>query len=536
MTGLLPDWQSLTLSEKIGQMIVVRASGYLFDWQITYPAWEPPAAKLRYWLESKNLGGVILLGGSAPELALRTQQLQNWASIPLFIAADIEEGVGQRFRGATQFPPPMALGQIAKQNLATASNYAKMMGEITAKEALATGINWILAPVVDVNNNPDNPVINIRSFGWQEEMVSTLATAFIQGAKQYPILTAAKHFPGHGDTSIDSHLDLPVLSHSDLRLEEVEIPPFKKAIAAGVDSVMSAHLIVKEWDSLRPATLSPTILTEILRQKLGFSGLVVTDALVMAGVANYASAGEVAVMAIEAGADILLMPPNPEDTIEAITNAINNQRLTEERINLSLARIWEAKKKLQFPRDKNQMPNLFAIPEDKSKAESIVNGILLDSLVSGGNIPIKHHDGGRNLIVVDNLLDCDFLPPNSPAVALPEYFGYQLQLADETTLDHFLEDDSPLILQVFLRGNPWRGNAGLASKTQASYQYLFSKISVVGLLIYGSPYLLDYFQPWFPENLPWVLSIGQMPKAQAIACCNLFGLSEYPDFENKIFL
>ncbi|HAC62364.1 MAG TPA: beta-glucosidase, partial [Cyanothece sp. UBA12306] len=183
MTNLSSNWTEGTLKQQLGQMVVVRASGYLFDHQISYPTWEPSNAQLRHWLETLNLGGVILLGGSAAELMLRTQQLQKWSKNPLLIAADIEEGVGQRFSGATWFPPPMALGEIAKQDLSQAKEYATQMGVIIAQEALAIGINWVLAPVVDVNNNPQNPVINVRSFGDDPKIVSELAKAFLEGAK-----------------------------------------------------------------------------------------------------------------------------------------------------------------------------------------------------------------------------------------------------------------------------------------------------------------------------------------------------------------
>ncbi|MEY2857273.1 MAG: hypothetical protein RLZZ74_1585, partial [Cyanobacteriota bacterium] len=200
------DWQSLSLQEQIAQMIIVRASGHLFDHQIRYPAWEANHQQLKSWLTALNLGGVILLGGSSAELKARSQQLQSWAKIPLFVAADIEEGIGQRFPGGTWFPPPMALGKIYEQYPDLARQYASRMGEVTAKEAVAVGINWLLAPVVDVNNNPDNPAINIRAFGDRPEAVADLTTAFIQGAKSTAVLTTAKHFPGHGDTSTDSHL------------------------------------------------------------------------------------------------------------------------------------------------------------------------------------------------------------------------------------------------------------------------------------------------------------------------------------------
>jgi beta-glucosidase len=305
ISSSLPNWQELPLKVKIAQTIVVRASGYLFDGQIRYPAWEPITVKLQHYIADLQVGGIILLGASAGEIYLRTQQLQNWATIPLLIGGDVEEGVGQRFEGATYFPPPMALGEIYQNNPSLALDYARQMGAVTASEALAIGINWLYAPIVDVNNNPDNPVINIRAFGDNSEAVSQITAAFIQGTHSHPILTTAKHFPGHGDTATDSHLHLPTIPHDLARLEALELPPFQKAIDSGVDSIMTAHLLVPAWDKERPATLSHNILTGQLRQKMGFEGLIVTDALIMGGVSNYASPEEVAVMAIEAGADVL---------------------------------------------------------------------------------------------------------------------------------------------------------------------------------------------------------------------------------------
>jgi beta-glucosidase len=549
---VLPDWTTFSLQQQIGQMVVVRASGYLFDRQIRYPAWEATNATLRRWLESLNIGGVILLGGSAAELALRSQQLQGWASTPLLLAADIEEGVGQRFAGAEWFPPPMALGAIASRDLALAQHYARQMGAITAQEALAIGINWVLAPIVDVNNNPDNPVINVRAFADTPEIVSQLATAFIQGAKSHPVLTTAKHFPGHGDTATDSHLDLPVLPHSASRLAAVELPPFQSAIAAGVDSIMSAHLLIPAWDAQRPATLSPAILSEHLRHQLGFEGLIVTDALIMGGVAQYAPPEEVAVMAVEAGADILLMPPDPEVAIASVYQAVRSGRLSEERIQESVARILQAKEKIFNSQDaceNAQMrtklsprprlpasahPPSFPIPSLAQLAQpqslSLVEAILRESMESGGRLPLEPLSGerGRNLIVVDDLLDCDFLDCQSPAIALPQLLGYDLQLRDRHTLSLKDEEVRPTLLQVFIRGNPFRGSARLSAIAQDFYQHLLNSGKVRGLMVYGSPYILQWFHPQIPAALPWIFSYGQMPIAQAIACQDLF-----PFFDQK---
>ncbi|MGL4880237.1 MAG: glycoside hydrolase family 3 protein [Waterburya sp.] len=515
----LKDWQSLSLKEQIAQMIVVRASGYLFDHQIRYPAWEASNAQLQQWLEEFNLGGVILLGGSSIELQKRSQQLQSWANLPLLIAADIEEGIGQRFPGGTWFPPPMALSAIYEQNPELAQQYAWQMGQITAQEALTIGINWLLAPVVDVNNNPDNPVINIRAFGDRPEVVSALTTAFIQGAKSCPVLTTAKHFPGHGDTATDSHLDLPILSHDDATLKNIELPPFQSAIAAGVDSVMTAHLVISAWELQKPATLSVKIITEKLRKQLRFQGLIVTDALIMGGITHYAPPEAVAVMAVEAGNDILLMPDNPEVAIAAIYDAVKSGHISEQRIHESLARIWQAKQQVS---QSHSFTELFS-----QSAKVVVDSILQTSLATGGKLPLTpdNNQTARNLIVVDDVLNTPYLDIHTPAVAIPQKFNYQRQIVDSNTLDCILLDTRPTLLQIFIRGNPFRGNAGLTTKTREIYQQLLAKGQIQGIIIYGSPYVLQWFKNILPEELPWVYSYGQMEQAQAIALKALYNLN-----------
>lgn len=517
MTRLLPDLDSLSLAEQVAQMVVVRASGYLFDHQIQYPDWEPPAAKLQYWLQDLGVGGVILLGGSAGELALRSQQLQNWAKIPLLIAADIEEGVGQRFAGATWFPPPMAISAIARKDPSSAQHYAEQMGAITATEALAIGINWVLAPVVDVNNNPDNPVINVRAFGETPVQVSQLATAFIRGAKDYPVLTTAKHFPGHGDTATDSHLDLPVLPHSPARLAEIELPPFQAAIAAGVDAVMSAHLLIPSWDAELPATLSKKILTQQLRQQLDFAGLIVTDALVMGAIAKRYGANIAPVLAVEAGADILLMPVDPEGAIQAVCEAVASGRILPERIRASVERIWQAKLKVRRSGGEGNLIMELAQPA----AFTTVANILQETQLIQGSVPLQLTPTVSNhlcnLIVVDNLLARDFLGQHTPAIALPSQLGYSTLLSDCHTpsCDPTLDETSRTLLQLFIRGNPFRGSAGV---TQAAFD-LFKRLTRTGnlqaLVIYGSPYVLAKFLPLLPAEVPCIFSYGQMPSAQA---------------------
>ncbi|NER19251.1 MAG: beta-glucosidase [Symploca sp. SIO1C2] len=532
----LPNLDNLSLEEQVAQMVVVRASGYLFDHQIQYPDWEPPAKQLQHWLQDLGVGGVILVGGSAGEVAIRSQQMQGWAKVPLFIAADIEEGVGQRFTSATWFPPPMAIGAVAAQDPQKAELYATKMGAVTAQEALAIGINWIFGPVVDVNNNPQNPVINVRAFGETSAVVSQLATSFIRGTQQYPVLTTAKHFPGHGDTATDSHLELPVIPHSLSRLAEVELPPFEAAIASGVDAVMTAHLLIPAWDEQYPATLSRQVLTQLLREKLGFEGLIVTDALVMGAIANQYGADEAPVMAVEAGADVVVMPVSPEGTIQAICQAVTTGRISRERIRASVKRIWQAKAKISGELEtqasigsdsgKNLISNSVLQLSQPSALTTVAN-ILQDSQKIGGSVslplePPKHNEQFYNLIVVDDALTCDFLGRNAPAVVLPRQLGYQLRLIDNHTplVSQDLSDsglEQPTLLQIFVRCNPFRERIGLTPLAENFLNKLLKKNNLQALVIYGSPYILEQFQPDLPSIIPYVYSYGQMPEAQMIA-------------------
>lgn len=541
MAAFLPDIDDLSLQAQVAQMVVVRASGFLFDHQIRYPQWEPPAKILRYWLDTLGVGGVILLGGSAAEIALRTQQLQEWAKVPLLISADVEEGVGQRFAGATWFPPPMALNEIAQKNLQQACQYAEQFGAVTAQEARAIGLNWVLAPTVDVNNNPDNPVINIRAFGESPDTVTQLTIAFIRGAKRSPVLMVAKHFPGHGDTAVDSHLELPVIPHSLERLQAVELPPFRAAIAAGVDSVMSAHLQIPALDSLYPATLSDRILTRELRQNLGFQGLIVTDALIMGAIANRYGENEAAVLAVEAGADILLMPADAEGAIQAVCQAVEEGRIPGDRIRASVERIWQAKRRVCSPSLTGETSHAWesvtpAIAPDElttqlssPEAIDLVDNILQDSMTI--HIPESFQLAAsvlkaRNLILVDDVLNCKELGAHTPAIALPTAHGYELQIIDGRTPAKpptlAPEKPQPTLLQLFIRGNPFKSSAGLTEIAQKWLTFLVESQQLQALIIYGSPYVLKTFVPMLPSHIPYVFTYGQMPQAQAIALQALF--------------
>jgi beta-glucosidase len=292
---------------------------------------------------------------------------------------------------------------------------------------------------------------------------------------------------------------------------------------------MTAHLLVEALDALNPATLSYPILTELLRSQMGFQGLIVTDALIMGGVAKYASSEEIAVKAIQAGADILLMPENPEIAVNSIEKAIHDGILSEARIDESLARISQAKSKL-FQQTASM--DVISTPE----VIATINKVLKQSMSKGGNLPLTATNHGINLVVVHDLLNCDFLDRQTPAVTIPESYGYQTQLFDHRNLLLAQYLDQPILLQAFIRGNPFLGNGGLTDESKIFYRQLLESDRLKGIIVYGSPYVLDWFCQRLNPKTPWVFNYGQMSQAQSLCCEELFGLSTNYDIEKGDFL
>jgi beta-glucosidase len=512
----------LSLEQLVGQMMIVRTSGNLLDRQIQYPDWELKAGDLQRLVTDSCVGGVIFLGGSHGEMALRTAQIQSWAEYPLLMAADIEEGVGQRFAGASWLPPPMALSAIYRQDPELAKAYARQMGAVTAQEALAIGLNWILGPIVDVNNNPANPVINVRAFGEEPRVVSDLANAFVGGAADYPVLTCAKHFPGHGDTDTDSHLHLPAIKHDLQRLESLELQTFQAAIDHGVDSVMTAHLLIPAMDKEFPATLSRQILTDYLRGRMGYQGLIVTDALMMGAIRENYGDEEAVVMAVAAGADLLMMPVNPWLAIEAVCTAVRAGRIEESQIRASVARIWQAKQRIF---QQAATTEVLALGAMAAGGDELAVSIDQAALQSRGALPLQS-TGGCNLIVVDEILSCAFLNRTAPAIGQLRDRNYDCQIVNKYTPAGFSVGDQPTILQIFIRGNPFGGGLGIGATAKQLCHDLLAANQLQGLVVYGSPYLFEEFTKDLPMEIPAVFCYGQMPSSQAIALEHLFADSK----------
>ena len=511
------------LRRRVAELLVLRASGHLHDHQRRYPHWELANSDLKRLLQ-EGIGGVILLGGSAVELQQRTQQLQGWSDQRLLFCADVEEGVGQRFEGASWLVPPLALGRLYQQDPELALALSERYGRCTGEQARRCGLNWVLGPVCDVNNNPANPVINVRAWGEDPNTASSLAVAFLRGLKQAGVLGCAKHFPGHGDTTSDSHLDLPVLAHSRGRLEQIELPPFRAAISAGVESVMTAHLVLPELDPQQPATLSKAVLTDLLRRQMGFNGLVVTDALVMEAISARHGPAEAAVLAFEAGADLILMPADADAAIDGLCAGFSSGRLPIERLEQGRQRRADA---LATIPDHAPTGLIVTAGDQALEAELVRHSLTI------GDAAVRPQ-AGINLVRVDALLpSAAALSGWSPALRIPESQGFRSVVLHGEGLSPWSSQpeaplaldrlgDGPVLLQLFLRGNPFRAGRDAREPWAAAIQQLSSLNRLAGVVIYGSPYLWESLQNVLPSGCPAAYSAGQMQEAQHQVLTALF--------------
>lgn len=336
---------SLSPRERVAQLVMPWVPGEYAA--VGSPGYE----QVRRWVEEDKVGGLILSMGLPHSYAAKLNHMQRLADIPLLVASDMENGTGMRLGGSyalpsmlpqgggTVFPPVMALGAARDESL------AYQLGRVLGAEARAVGVHMTFGPVLDVNANPLNPIINTRSFGEDPALVSRLASAYIRGAREEGLMTTGKHFPGHGDTETDSHIGLPTIRSDRKHLDAVDLPPFRNAVGDGIDAIMTAHIAVTGvlGDSAPPATLSRYFMTDVLRGEMKFGGLLVTDAMTMGGVANRYGSTEPLILAVEAGADILLMPRAVDEAINTVMGAVASGRLTQARIDQSVRRVLRAK-------------------------------------------------------------------------------------------------------------------------------------------------------------------------------------------------
>jgi len=330
--------ESMTLYDKCAQTFMPAVFGKTLDQQ---------SKEFQFALEMvkiHGIGGVVISTGDVEETASMIAELQKNSKIPLLVSADFENGIGMRMKASNTFPHNMALGSTYNPD------FAYETGKATAIEALMLGVNINLAPVADVNSNPENPVINLRSFSEDKDVVTEFCLSFVEGSLEGGVVPIAKHFPGHGNTKTDSHIDMPVIKGSKEILMENELKPFISLIENKVPAIMTGHLNVPafESDNKIPASLSYNIITKLLKEQLGFKGLIMTDALDMKAVTNYYSNSEACVMAFKAGNDILLMPPSIRDGITSIYDAVKSGKISEERLNESVKKILTLKRWLKL--------------------------------------------------------------------------------------------------------------------------------------------------------------------------------------------
>jgi beta-N-acetylhexosaminidase len=520
--------RKMSVDEKIGQLLFTTYHGAFTPTDAT------AYAQMMHDVTELHCGGFINITQSSPlgivksqayPTAVLTNQLQAKSKLPLLIGADFERGTAMRLDEGTSFPTAMALA--AGGNVQDAYT----MGKVTALEARAVGIQWIYAPDADVNNNPGNPIINTRSFGEDPARGAEFVTAFVRGVEENGGLATAKHFPGHGDTASDSHIDLPVIHADKERLEHLELVPFRAAVSAGAGSIMTGHLSVPslEPDPNTPATLSSHILTDLLRNELGFQGLVVTDAMDMGGITVRYAPGEAAVRAVLAGADALLMPPVPDAAFEALQAAARSGRISMERLDASVRRILVAKAKLGL--NENRVVDVNAINQkigsvaSQNEAQEISDRGVTLLRDTAHRLPLDGTKPARALLVA-------FYADPEPYPAEDLERGLKSRFDSVTTLradTRFVSADtlklpSPdtydiAILALFVRVSDRKGNVDVPAEQAALAEKLFTNGKPVITVGLGSPYLIERF----PQAETWIAAFGISDVAQISIARALFG-------------
>lgn len=519
---------SMTLDEKIGQLIIPATVGmFMTESSDTFQ-------EIQRDLTQFHVGGYHMLGDvtmlhEPSGVALLINQMQKRAKVPLFITADFEGGVGYRFVGATRLPRAMVMGATYNEESAFQA------GRIAGEEARAMGVNVNFYPVVDVNNNARNPVINIRSFGADPDLVSRMGRAYIRGIQSANVMATAKHFPGHGDTSTDSHLELPVVDIDQARLNKIELPPFRAAVQEGVGGVMSAHIALPQIipDKL-PATLSGKMLTDTLRNDIGFKGIIFTDAMNMRGVAAHYPDGEAAVRALKAGADVILYPPSVEKAFTAMRQAVQSGEVSEARLNESVRRILAAKQKLGL--DRNRLVDLDKVPQslgnqtNRDAAQQIVDSavtlvrdekkalplrltpdkqVLCITLTDGGDSVFQYAPGRVFTTGLTqrhrNVVSVNVTPRTSPAE-----FDLIRKLATFS---------DAVIVNGFVRAAAFKGSIDL-NESQMEMLHSLARVNKPFVFVmYGSPYLLTFV----PELPTYILAYEYYAGAEEAALKAVLG-------------
>jgi beta-N-acetylhexosaminidase len=491
----------MTLREKIAQMIVASAIPENFT------EGSAEVKKLKKLCTETKVGGFIFFKGSSSDYARLSNILQSNSEVPLLFSSDFERGTKMRVTDGALFPTNMAIGAADNKEL------CYKMGLEIARETRLLGVHQNYSPVCDVNNNPNNPIINVRSFGEDPLLVSRMSEAMIKGLQDGKVIATAKHFPGHGDTDIDSHNDLPQLNFTMDRMNSIELVPFKNAIEYGVISVMIAHLAFPELESQPniPASLSPAIVQDLLIDKMNFKGLVVTDALNMKGITKYFSTSEVAVMCVNAGIDLILMPLDEVTTVNAIESAVKSGQISEERINRSAEKILKVKEWLGLFQHKEVQEADVYKSVNTIEANDLAQQIADESITlvkDDDNImPVKNNTEGKTAFVIisegGDLDNTDYLK-----TIAPDYFkGCGFYTATSSSMDSELKGSmnslsgyDNIIVTIYAKVRFGTGKISISSANIDLVNRLKAAGKNLTVISLGNPYLLKEF-PSIPSYI-----------------------------------
>lgn len=507
---------SMSVQEKICQLIFPGITG-------TYMSSDSHILQKVSKLVGNGVGGLVFFKGELNQYQSLIQKFQTSSKIPLLFSADFERGLAMRIVNMVSFPHNMAVAQTHEPRL------SERLGEAIAREMKLLGIHMNFAPVVDLAGEAENPVVNIRAYSDDKRVVAEFSNAFIRGAKKYNILSVLKHFPGHGYTIEDSHNELPVVNKSRQEMFEQDLYPFIECIKAGAQCVMSGHLEVPAFENQKglPATLSYNILTGLLREEIGFQGLIITDAMNMNGVTNYYSTREAAVMALRAGNDALLLPPDEDIYIEAISDAVSNGEITVERLNESVRRILAAKIWAGLL-DENR-PSLEINSIANRDSELLADEIASKSLtlkITEGILPLKGNSAPVCITITDKI-------PTEIETCFSDILGniyadsLRLYISPHTSgkaMDEILEtlpEKSIILLPVFYRARSYQGAIKLSPDILRFAADLKLKGHTCIYLFFGNPFLSQQLSG--DENI--ILAYSDVQASQKAALRLITGIS-----------
>jgi len=495
--------RSMSLRDKVAQLVMMPCYGESINTR------SHQFRQYTHLVRDLKIGGLIVLGhiqngtvrNAEPyAMAAFLNRMQRMSKLPLLVGADFERGASMRVNFTTQWPYNMAFG--AARDLED----TRFQGAFTAKEARALGVNWLFAPDADVNNNPDNPIINIRSYGENPEEVASFVRAYIQGAHsdvKTSILVTAKHFPGHGDTATDSHIGMARLEVDRARLNAVELVPFRAAIAVGVDAIMSAHIAVPALEPENiPSTVSSNVLTGLLRNELDFKGLVVTDAMDMRGLTDMFPAGDASVRAIEAGADCLLIPARAEDAINAVVAAVQSGRLTKQRIDESVGRLLSAKVRLGLPAHKivslDDIGDVLESPEADDRAQAVADKAVALVRNQGNLFPLANPDNACVVVLAENRYSqqgrklIEEIRRRAPKMRI-NLLDAMMAKPDLDQAAQSTSACSAIVIAAYVTVGAYRGNVALAGDFPEFVNTLIASNVPTGMIALGNPYLIRTF-------------------------------------------